>query len=139
MKLEHRNNCVLVKYIPNRNEPDGYFDYETNKIYLDKSLTLAERECVYFHEITHKKCRDKDCYCQDKDALCEYHAMLGALNMVIARNSKSIRKGYFKSFYKCLARYKSDPKTWKAHLSACHRIMKLKAYKKLARENRNDT
>ena len=41
MNLKHRDNCILVKYIPDNGEASGYFEEETGK--LDKPAEIKEK------------------------------------------------------------------------------------------------
>ena len=128
MKLKHRDNCVLVKFIPDRDEAYGSFDEESGKIYISSRLSLLGRECIYLHELQHKKCFLKKCKCWKSDYWCEYHAMRGELNGVIASGSSRMKKAYLKSMKKSLVKYQANPKLWKAHLAALKRVMKTKAF-----------
>lgn len=135
MKLEHRDNCILVKYIPDRGEASGYFEEETGKIYVSVYRSLLERECVYFHELTHKECFDKKCKCWSKktDYLSEYHAMRGELRKVIACKSIRMKRAYMKNLKRCLKKYRGDPKLWRSHLSAVEMMMRTGEFKEFAR------
>ena len=132
MKLEHRGNCIIVKYIPDRDEADGMFDYENGKIYIRSKLSPLVRECTYLHELTHKRCYQKKCPCFDSDYLCEYHAMRGTLQQVVKRGSRLLLRVYLQTAEEDLLRYQSNPE-WKAHLAAMRRLMKTKAFKEAKR------
>lgn len=134
MKLEHRDNCVLVKYIPNRAEASGQFDSDNGKIYVNIKLSLLERECVYLHEVSHKECYLKKCKCwEGKEYWCEYHAMKGELQKVIARGSLRLNRAYMKNVNRALDRYRANTKLWKPQLVAIGLLMKTKMFKKLKR------
>lgn len=136
MNLKHPGNCILVKYIPNQGEASGGFDEETGKIYIGIQYGLFERECLYFHELTHKECFDKKCKCWSKSTnyLCEYHAMRGELEKVIACESARMRKAYMKNVKRCLRKYRADPKLWKSHLSAIGQLMRTGAFLRISNE-----
>lgn len=132
MKLEHHGNCVLIKFIPDRGEAYGSFDEENGKIYISTRLGLLERECIYLHELSHKECFSKKCKCWKSNYWCEYHAMRGELQKVIARNNVRLTKAYLRSVEHSLSKYQTDSKLWKPHLAAIKRVMKTKAFKELA-------
>lgn len=133
MKLEHRGNCIIMKNLRNdEDEARGLFDYYTRKIYVSSSLGLLERECVYFHELSHRECVEQKCGCWDKDTLCEYHAMKGELQKVIARNSTRLTKAYLKNVQRCLNKYLQNRRLWRHHLAATRRLRRTQTYKKLS-------
>lgn len=136
MKLEHRDNCILVKYIPNRGEASGMFEEDTLKIYINSRLPLLERECIYLHEASHKECFLKKCKCWDSDYWCEYHAMKGELIKIIDRESIRLSRAYFENVTRCISKYKSNLKHWRVHLAAMQRLMKTKMFRTLRRSTK---
>ena len=134
MNLEHRDNCIIIKYIPNRDEASGVFDPDNGKIYISAGLPLLERECAYYHELTHKECLLNKCPCwEGSEYLCEYHAMRGELNRVTTRDSLSLRRAYLRGVARCLKKYAHNPKQWCSQYKALTRLMKTKAFKQLKR------
>jgi len=147
MKLQHRDKCVLIKYIPDmgaslteegdwlkindRGETSGLFDEKTGKIYIRSSLSLLERECVYLHELSHSECFASKCKCWRNDYWCEYHAMRGELRKVVARDSIRLTRAYLKNMRICVKKYQANRKLWKSHLAAITLLMKTTTFKKL--------
>jgi len=132
MKLLHRGNCVLVKYTPNQDEASGLFDEVNGRIYISSKLPPLQRECIYYHELTHKECYESKCKCWDtSDYLLEYHAMRGELHKVLARNSIALNRAYLKTVETTLAKCARDPKLWRAHGLAMNKLMRTKAFKRI--------
>ena len=131
MELEHKNNCVLIKYIPDKGEAAGYFDPDNMKIYISTRLPLLEREVVYLHELSHRECYLKGCKCWKSTYWCEYHAMKGEIQKVLARRSKRLNKAYIKSVEREREKYRKNPQVWGKHHAALKRLMKTELFKKL--------
>ena len=131
MKFDHRGNCVLVRYTPNKGEADGNFDEDNGRIYINSQLSLLERECVYYHEVSHRECFDRKCECCKSEYRCEYHAMKGESQKVAARGSIQLNRAYLKNVRRSLLKYRASLKLWKNHFAALKRLMATKAFKSL--------
>ena len=134
MILEHEENTVSMS---------GYYEEATGVIYLAKGMGKLEKECVYLHELQHKKCHKKKCICfkqADKGNfdLCEYHGFLGEVQEVYKRGSVLLARAYIKSVAGTEKNIKTDPILWSSHRKALRKIQRLKVYMnvvKLARSN----
>ena len=135
MNLKHRDNCILFTYHPNPSKVFGFFDDDDEKIYISSKLSLLARECVYFHESSHKECYDEKCKCWDKktDYLCEYHAMRGELQKVRARGSVRLREAYLKHVKSALDKYRKHADVYGDHLKAIRKLMRTKDFKAFVR------
>lgn len=135
MKLEHQNNdqVILFTYKPDKSEVHGFFDEDDRFVYLNVKLPRLERECVYFHELTHKKCFEAKCKCWRKTFLCEYHAYRGELRRVIETDNRRLTRAYFSVVNKAIEKMEANPTVWGSHLKALRKLMRTKAFKELAR------
>lgn len=131
MKLEHRDNCILFTYNPNPSKVFGFFDEGDGKIYISSKLGLLARECVYYHEQSHKECFDKKCKCWSRktDYLCEFHAMQGEFQKIKASGSLRMKKAYFEQVKAAVKKYKKQSKVYVHHLRAIARLMRTKAFR----------
>lgn len=131
MNLQHRNNCILFSFHPDRKDAFGFFDEDEREIYISDKLNLLTRECVYFHELTHKECFLNKCKCWEGNSIywCEYHALRGEFLKARATGSIRIRQAYLKNVTRAIAKYKRNVKIWGSHLGAMQRLMRTKMYK----------
>jgi hypothetical protein len=123
MKLRYRQNAILSS---------GYFEPEDGTIHVSDGLPPLIAECVYLHELQHKRCYDVGCTCFDADRpddyLAEYHAFKGELIAVLERDSVALAQAYLKSVAMTKEKIAGNPRVWRSHKRALVRIERLRAY-----------
>ena len=125
MNLEYRDNSVPLA---------GYYEEETDTIYVSGGLSPLIAECVYLHEREHQRCYASRCECyfgaeeSKNDDLAEFHAFRGELYAVLERGSKALAQAYLTGMASMKEKIARNPVLWRSHKRAVAKIERLKAY-----------
>lgn len=121
MKFEHKGHVQLL---------DGFYEEETDTIYVSRGLTDLDKECTYFHEKAHRECCRKGCGCWNRKSeyLSEYHAYMGELKAVVDKDSKALTQAYLHAVLRSMVKFKFNPKLWESHRRAMSRMMRSDVY-----------
>ena len=104
MNLLFRKNSVPIA---------GYFEEAGDIIYVSSGLPPLIAECVYLHELEHKKCFDSGCECwylDDDNELAEHHAHKGELIAVLERDSEALAQAYLRGIQTEKGKIARNPK-----------------------------
>ena len=132
MELKHISDCILFSYHPNPSRVVGFFDNMDGKIYIDETLGLIGREVAYLHELSHRECFEKNCWCWKKktDYWVEYHAFREEFYKVQALGDKRIKRIYLKQLNDVINSAKKNLPVWHSHIEALRRLIKMKSFQK---------
>ena len=132
MILKHISNCILFRYNPNPSKVFGFFDENDGKIYINETFGIMEREVVYLHELSHRECFEKGCWCwkRKSDYWVEYHGFRGEFYKVQSNGDKRLKKAYLKQLGNTIKKAKRNPKVWGCHFAALRRLAKMKSFRK---------
>lgn len=114
----------------------GYFEEADSTIFVSEGLPPLIAECVYLHELEHKKCFESGCECyseerDDDKELAEWHAFRGELMAVLERDSVALAQTYLRGVQNTLRNIARNPRLWRSHGRAVARIIRLKAYRQV--------